>query len=51
MATMSDWADIFLLSLCPIGILAIVVTAIRTAGPESLKALVGRQVPSYLPLC
>lgn len=41
--TMSlGWADNVLLSMGPLGILTIVVSAIRVGGVRRLKALVGR---------
>jgi hypothetical protein len=41
--TMSmGWADNILIALGPLGILTIMVSAIRVAGPKQLKALVGR---------
>ena len=38
------WADDILLAPCPIGIITIVVIAIRVSGPKWLKAIIGRYV-------
>lgn len=39
------WADNFMLAMAPLGILTIVVSAIRVTKDRMLKALVGRSVP------
>lgn len=36
------WADSFLLAMAPIGIMTVVVSAIRVGGARQLKAIVGR---------
>lgn len=36
------WADSFLLAMAPIGIMTVVVSAIRVGGDKLLKAVVGR---------
>lgn len=36
------WADHILLAMGPLGIITIVVSAIRVSGPNNLKAIVGR---------
>lgn len=36
------WADHILLAMGPLGIITIVVSAIRVSGPRKLKAIVGR---------
>ena len=40
------WADHILLAANPLGIITIVVSAIRINGPGWLKAVIGRYVPS-----
>ncbi|KAF2106948.1 hypothetical protein BDV96DRAFT_590290 [Lophiotrema nucula] len=42
MRTVSVWHQLLLLSCAPLGLLAIMVSAIRLSGPVVLKALVGR---------
>ena len=42
------WADHILLATNPLGIITIVVSAIRISGPGWLKAVIGRYVPSIL---
>lgn len=36
------WADHILLTMGPLGIITIVVSAIRVSGPKKLKAVIGR---------
>lgn len=36
------WADHILLAMGPLGIITIVVSAIRVSGPKKLKAMIGR---------
>ena len=38
----TGWADILLLSMAPLGIITIIVSAIRVGGPAWLKGAVGR---------
>ena len=38
------WADNILLSMGPLGVVTIIVSAIRVAGDKRLKALIGRSV-------
>ena len=38
------WADNLLLGMAPVGILTIVISAIRIGGTRSLKAIIGRFV-------
>lgn len=42
MSEAMGWADSVILAMAPIGILTIIVAAIRVSGPLWLKALVGR---------
>jgi hypothetical protein len=46
LSTSFGWADNILLAMGPLGIITIVVSAIRVGGPKWLKALVGRLVPA-----
>jgi hypothetical protein len=41
------WDDNFILAMVPLGIITIVVSAIRVGGPMWLKALVGRARENY----
>jgi len=40
------WADNFILAMAPLGILTIIVAAIRVGGPSWLKAVIGRAMES-----
>ncbi|KAI3321405.1 hypothetical protein HD806DRAFT_523893 [Xylariaceae sp. AK1471] len=40
------WADNFVLAMVPIGIVTIIVAAIRVGGPPRLKAIIGRAMES-----
>ncbi|KAF5649007.1 ankyrin repeat [Fusarium sp. NRRL 52700] len=42
MSQATGWADSFTLAMAPLGILTIIVSAIRVGGPSWLKALIGR---------
>ncbi|QGI68452.1 hypothetical protein CEK27_012423 [Fusarium fujikuroi] len=42
MSQATGWADSFTLAMAPLGILTIVVSAIRVGGPSWLKAIIGR---------
>ncbi|RMJ08402.1 hypothetical protein CDV36_011994 [Fusarium kuroshium] len=42
MSQSMGWADNIILSMAPLGIITIIVSAIRVGGPSWLKALVGR---------
>lgn len=42
MSQATGWADSFTLAMAPLGILTIVVSAIRVVGPSWLKAIIGR---------
>lgn len=42
MSQSTGWADCILLSMAPIGVITILVGAIRVGGPRWLKAIVGR---------
>ncbi|KAL6362516.1 hypothetical protein LRP88_03799 [Fusarium phalaenopsidis] len=38
----TGWADSILLAMAPLGIITIIVSAIRVSGPPNLKAIIGR---------
>ena len=42
MSQSRDWADNIILAMAPLGILTIIVSAIRVGGPQWLKAIIGR---------
>jgi hypothetical protein len=42
MSQSMGWADNIILAMAPLGIITIIVSAIRVGGPSWLKALVGR---------
>ncbi|KAF9761301.1 hypothetical protein IL306_003869, partial [Fusarium sp. DS 682] len=42
MSQATGWADSFILAMAPLGILTIIVSAIRVGGPSWLKAIIGR---------
>lgn len=42
MSQSMGWADNFILAMCPIGIITVLVSAIRAGGPSWLKAVIGR---------
>ncbi|KAF9772568.1 hypothetical protein IL306_009724, partial [Fusarium sp. DS 682] len=42
MSQSMGWADHFILAMAPIGIITIIVSAIRVGGPSWLKAIIGR---------
>lgn len=42
MSQATGWADSFTLAMAPLGILTIVVSAIRVGGPSWLNAIIGR---------
>ncbi|KAM5359181.1 hypothetical protein ACJZ2D_014679 [Fusarium nematophilum] len=42
MSQSTGWADSFALAMAPIGIITIIVSAIRVGGPSWLKAIIGR---------
>lgn len=42
MSQSTGWADCILLAMAPIGVVTIIVSAIRVGGPRWLKAIVGR---------
>ena len=42
MSQATGWADSFTLAMAPLGILTIIVSAIRVGGPSWLKAIIGR---------
>lgn len=42
MSQSMGWADNFMLAMAPIGIITIIVSAIRVGGPSWLKAIIGR---------
>ncbi|GAB1318024.1 hypothetical protein MFIFM68171_08234 [Madurella fahalii] len=42
MSQSTGWADCIVLAMAPVGIITIIVSAIRVAGPPWLKAIIGR---------
>lgn len=42
MSQATGWADCIVLAMAPVGIITIIVSAIRVAGPPWLKAIIGR---------
>ncbi|KAI6762512.1 hypothetical protein HG530_008492 [Fusarium avenaceum] len=42
MSQSMGWADHFILAMAPVGIITIIVSAIRVGGPSWLKAIIGR---------
>ncbi|KAF4997934.1 hypothetical protein FDECE_11947 [Fusarium decemcellulare] len=42
MSQSMGWADHFILAMAPVGVITIIVSAIRVGGPSWLKAIVGR---------
>lgn len=42
MSQSTGWADNFILAMAPLGIVTIIVSAIRVGGPSWLKAVIGR---------
>jgi len=44
------WADNVLLAMGPLGIMTVIVSAIRVGGIRQLKAIVGRYFPLPMPL-
>ncbi|KAK4183902.1 hypothetical protein QBC35DRAFT_517924 [Podospora australis] len=42
MSQATGWADSFILAMAPLGIITIIVGAIRLGGPSWLKAIIGR---------
>lgn len=42
MSQSTSWADNFILAMAPLGIVTIIVSAIRVGGPSWLKAVIGR---------
>ncbi|RYP71470.1 hypothetical protein DL769_004695 [Monosporascus sp. CRB-8-3] len=42
MSQSMGWADNFILAMAPIGIITVIVSAIRVGGPSWLKAIIGR---------
>jgi hypothetical protein len=38
----TGWADVIILAMAPLGIMTIIVSAIRVGGPSWLKAAIGR---------
>jgi hypothetical protein len=42
MSQAMDWVDCIALAMAPLGIVTILVSAIRVSGPQWLKAIIGR---------
>ncbi|CAH0039814.1 unnamed protein product [Clonostachys rhizophaga] len=42
MSQAMDWVDCIALAMAPIGIITILISAIRVSGPQCLKAIIGR---------